>query len=154
MKNKIILGFALLIVATVLVGGCSLVISGGWTVSDGSRNGYLQKFGSKGNFYKTYEGELALHGGGGSQVGKTGQAGAAVSNTWAFSVEDQSVIDFLKKIQDSDTDERKAVTLFYVEYLFSGWFDTSYRVTKVKWLSDPDKKQKIEPNPFTNTNHE
>jgi hypothetical protein len=128
----------------VLAGAAYLTIYGGVVVSQSSRNGYLQKFGTKHIFWTTHEGELALHGSGGSNIGKPGQSESQFANTWAFSVDDEEVISQLEAIQNDENDPAKAVTVHYNEYYFQGWYDTQYRATKVLWLSNPSKPKPAE----------
>lgn len=73
------------------------------TYSDGSRSGLLQKFSHRGDFFKTYEGELVL-----SSVQSTAGTGLA-SEKFIFSVADSRVADSLKKYEGS------YVKLFYKE---------------------------------------
>mgnify|MGYP006274852601 CR=1 FL=1 len=139
MKNKILISFIAILCLLLLASIGYVVIYGAIPVSESSRNGYLQKFGSKYIFWTTYEGELALHGSGGSNTGKQGQPSSSYSNTWSFSVDDKNITKQIEEIQNNENDSAKAVTLFYKEYYFSGWHDTNYRITKVIWLSNPNK---------------
>ena len=144
MKNKLIVGGIVTLLLLVLTGVGYLKVFGGFVVSQSSRNGYLQKFGTKHIFWTTHEGELALHGSGGSNIGKPGQSDSQFANTWSFSVEDREVISQLDAIQNDENDPAKAVTIHYNEYYFKGWYDTQYRATKVLWLSNPSKPKPTE----------
>lgn len=122
-KTKIIFGGVLLL--AVVMGGCYM--SQNIVYSDGFRDGTLQKFGKKGLLYKTYEGELALQGMGGSTAGKTGQGG--YGNVWSFTVMEDDVAEQLRGAAPG-----QAMRLHYKEYLWKFIGKTKYRVHEVEFI--------------------
>lgn len=71
--------------------------------SDGMREGVLQKFSRKGNFFKTYEGEVI-------QLGFGQRSGNFNAQYFYFSVVDMAIADSLEKCHG------KNVTLHYTQY--------------------------------------
>ena len=72
--------------------------------SEGSRDGMLIKFSKKGNIFKTYEGEIII-------LGFRGRSqGTINSNSFSFSVEDQTIADSLNAVIG------KNVKLHYNQY--------------------------------------
>lgn len=111
----------LLVVISIiaLVVGIGLGAVGGFTTSEGSRVGVVTKFSRKGNWVKTWEGEL--------QVG-AGNGGYS-SQVWPFTVEDSQVANDIDKAQDSG----HRVKLRYTQARFRNPAkgDTLYRVVQV-----------------------
>lgn len=64
-----------------------------YTYSEGNRSGLLQKFSHKGNFFKTYEGELVLN----SLMGNT--VAPFSSEKFYFSVADENLGERLKNYE-------------------------------------------------------
>ena len=109
--------------------GCAFIMGGPhWQTSDGFRDGWLQKLSHKGAFVKSWEGELALPGYGGSHKDKPGQSGGGA---WAFTVDDHEIVEQLQALPPN-----AYVRLHYVEYVFNGWGDTGYRVTRVQRIDE------------------
>jgi hypothetical protein len=79
-----------LIIAAVVavIGGAAYTwFTLSWSYSDGVRAGLLQKFGRKGWFCKTYEGELAQY-----------IVGGVAPQIWYFSVRDEATAEQLRKV--------------------------------------------------------
>ena len=74
-----------------------------YTYSEGNRAGRLIKFSSRGDIFKTYEGELNLGG------INTTTGGIMINNMWEFSVVNKAVADSLSRLEGRD------VTLRYKE---------------------------------------
>jgi len=93
-----------------------------FTYSEGYRAGLLQKFSHKGNFFKTYEGELIL-----SSIESNKNATIA-SEKFYFSVPDKRIAEQLMKLEGSN------VALHYTEkhgvLIWRG--ETTYLVDSVK----------------------
>lgn len=106
--------------AILLIVGCT-----GPKYSDGIRGGHLQKFSSKGVFWKTYEGELALSGLKTIKIVDDSR----ISNTFEFSVEDEGVAKELFELLRNGEDQY--VTVEYIQTWWSGWCDTNYRVVRI-----------------------
>ena len=86
--------------------------------SDGERTGVLTKFSRKGNFFKTYEGEM--------MIGNITQTTSGLANEkFYFSVNEKSIADTLSKIQGL------RVTLQYKQYRKSLFWrgDNQYIIT-------------------------
>ena len=96
--KKLVLGLFLL----GILAGVGYYFFATWTYSDGTRTGTLIKMSTKGNLFKTNEGQLNI---GGIQTGEEGLIG----NIWNFSVKE----DFLYKKLESL--EGQKVTLRYKE---------------------------------------
>ena len=98
-----------------------LVIISGYTywnyyyiVSEGLREGNLQKFSRKGNVFKTYEGEMV-------QLGFGSQRGNFGAQYFYFSVTDENVADSLEAVLG------KVVKLHYTQYRRNlSWRGDSY----------------------------
>ncbi len=115
----------LVVLGAVLLAGYVL---GCTNQSDGYRDGVIQKFSRKRTwgFIKTWEGELALPGYGGSHSrGGSGQGAA----TWEFSVADTPITDEIKAMPPD-----AYVRLYYYQvYIGAPWKGaTDYRVYKVE----------------------
>ncbi len=85
-----------LLIGLVLLGIVALgvfVLWANWTYSDGTRAGDLIKISKKGYVFKTYEGQLKLGG-----IDLTNQD-EGLSDTWSFSVSDESIYRKLEKLQ-------------------------------------------------------
>lgn len=95
-----------------------------FTFSEGFRAGVLIKFSKKGNFFKTYEGELNQIGL--SQDAKTG----LMNNIWLFSVRDKAAADRLMHL------EGKSLSLHYreIKHAFPWQGDTNYFVDSVQMV--------------------
>lgn len=122
------------LILSVVVGGCCYITGGGASV--GTRSGQVQKFSKKGVGVKTYEGELALAGFGGSHAGK---GGGSEGNVWAFSVDgdDKDLVTALKKL-----DSRYFVRVHYEEVMVNAsFYDTPYRVKAIEILEVPEKTE-------------
>lgn len=123
--------FSVLVIAFI----CGLLIAkpvfwdGCIVVSSGQRVGELQRIATRGIFIKTNEGELALYGSGGSQKGKVGQSTTDFANTWAFSIDND---ELYAKIAELVRNGQTHVRIEYVEYFFSGRYDSNYRASKVE----------------------
>lgn len=88
-----------------------IAIFSGWfwwkfyfTYSEGERSGLLQKFSRKGNFFKTYEGELVLN-----SLTANGSLSPYSTEKFYFSVADDS----LGKVMQSHAYEGKRVVIHY-----------------------------------------
>lgn len=112
----------LLIAKPIFWDGCIVV-------SSGQRVGELQRIATRGIFIKTNEGELALYGSGGSQKGKVGQGNSDFANTWAFSVDNHELYETIAELVRTG---KTHVRIEYVEYFFSGRYDSNYRASKVE----------------------
>jgi hypothetical protein len=100
--------------------------------SDGDRVGVVTKLSHRGLSMKSWEGQL--------NVGSTSTDGngVAVPTTWAFSVEDEAVVQRLKEV--AQTGQR--ATLHYHQYLVKPWrFDTEYVIDSVD-VEKPDGTNK------------
>lgn len=104
-----------------------ILIFGGYVIyrqhvySDGHRAGVLIKFSKKGNFFKTYEGEI-------NQVGlNQDQKMGLVNNLWDFSVKDDAAASALNGM------EGKNVVVHYIELNKSFFWqgETNYFVDSV-----------------------
>jgi hypothetical protein len=117
------IGFLLLAICTILFGGCS--------PSEGYRDGYIQKFSHKGYINKSWEGELALLGFGGSHSGKPGQSS---EGTWSFTVSDAKIAK-----QINDLPPGTYVRLHYTESAFHNPITTgtNYQITTVEPVTQP-----------------
>lgn len=89
-----------------------------YTLSEGTRVGYMFKISEKGYVFKTFEGELHL---GGSQMMNK-------SSIWAFSVKDRPTYEEIQKF------EGKTVKLHYKQLIdsFVWQGETDYLVYKVE----------------------
>lgn len=96
----------------------------GFTYSDGSRVGLVQKVSRKGLVWKTYEGGLVQDG-----FRLNAQTGSG-SNTWLFSVQDKSVADAI----DAAAEKGQRVKLTYEQRAFvMPWqVSTPYIVVKAE----------------------
>jgi prepilin-type N-terminal cleavage/methylation domain-containing protein len=125
MKKAFTLIELLLVVAILaLLLGLVVGVGGGCTRSEGSRAGIVTKFSHKGNFTKSWEGELVM--------GGTRSSGDGVQqNVWAFTVGsgDTNIIAQVKEALRSGV----RVELEYRQSFGHNPFkrDTSYTVTKV-----------------------
>ena len=108
---------------------CIMVIlamaAGCITRSEGDRVGTISKFAKKGVFISTWEGEAILGGQG---------ASGNQDNTWYFSVEDEAVVEKIKKFKDTG----RLVVLQYKQEMFvAGWrADTNYFIQDVKFADN------------------
>jgi len=109
-----------------------IAIFSGWfwwkfyfTYSEGNRSGLLQKFSYKGNFFKTYEGELVLN-----SITANGSVAPYSMEKFYFSVADDSLG---KKMQDY---EGKRVVIHYNQKngVLPWRGDTEYIVDSVRVL--------------------
>jgi hypothetical protein len=118
-----------LAVAAVLLflGGGGCAVGSRVQVSDGFRDGTVQKFSHRGLLFKTWEGELALDG---FKLDRDGKGGSA----WGFSVDasDAAVVEKLQSVRPG-----QRVRLHYRATLSSlPWEgNTRYRVTAVDVLN-------------------
>lgn len=96
--------------------------------SDGARKGVVQKLSYRGLVCKSVEGELALYAAK-LTTHSIAQGRTAYSNSWAFSVEDETIRKQLEEALASGT----PVTLHYRQRLWPGICstETAYIVTKV-----------------------
>lgn len=119
------------ILFTVVTRGCGMVVSvvTNSPYSEGFREGKIYKFSHKGMFMKTWEGELAVEGYQRGENEKRGQE--AGGNIWAFSVEDEEVINQINNLPPNDS-----VRLYYKEWYFQWPQGTNYEVIKVEKISD------------------
>ena len=109
-----------------------LLVVGQWIhVSDGYRDGIVQKFSHRGIAVKTWEGDLALEG---MKIRGT-KDGMSVGNVWAFTVDDQSkdVVDLLQSLKPNER-----VRVHYKQQLTTlPWNGESrYRVIRVERIAD------------------
>jgi prepilin-type N-terminal cleavage/methylation domain-containing protein len=116
----------LLIVLAILflLVGAVAGLGGGCSRSEGSRAGIITKFSHKGNFVKSWEGELVL---GGMRSGA--EAGQVQANVWAFSVTDEALVPKIKEALRSGV----RVELEYKQSFARNPLkrDTTYVITKV-----------------------
>tara|TARA_Y100000034_G_scaffold33124_2_gene40642 strand:+ start:1116 stop:1514 length:399 start_codon:yes stop_codon:yes gene_type:complete len=126
-KSKIKGALIILAVLCVPVGGGYLYwSSSGWTYSEGSRAGTVVKFSHKGNWTKTWEGELAM--------GSIEQGGQR--EKWEFSVyEEQDGEGICKQVEDA-MDSGRRVKVHYRQQRGTQWWKgaTEYFVTSVEYL--------------------
>lgn len=106
----------------LLCGGCNYLKT--VQVSEGFRDGTIQKFSHKGIIWKTWEGEMAQDG-----IKQKGENG--VTSVWEFSVTDPKIVEEIQKLPSGTK-----VRLHYVQFMAATWSEgsTSYRVTKVELL--------------------
>jgi hypothetical protein len=90
-KTKKILKWTLILI--LLIGGIFIYWKYFFTFSEGYRAGLLQKFSSKGTFFKTYEGEMIL-----SSVSSTRDV-ALASEKFLFTLTNKSLIRQLDTLQ-------------------------------------------------------
>ena len=95
---------------------------GNYTYSEGTRAGDLIKISKKGYVFKTHEGQLKL---GGIDLANPQEG---LSDTWSFSVNDDSIVKQLEKLQG------QKVVLLYKEINYSmPWQgDTNYYIVGVE----------------------
>jgi hypothetical protein len=125
-------GCAFLLVVIGIVALCVVGIigwsNGGWVVSDGHREGYIQKFSHKGVVWHTWEGELSMKG------WKAAGSNGASSSVFEFSVLDPDVVKEIDGLHEADE-----VRLYYKEYLMSPpWRGaTGHFITRVEKVAQP-----------------
>lgn len=122
---KIIVGTTCLIMFFAFIGMFTGACGGQMSllVSDGFRDGAIQKFTKQGILFDTWEGEL-------STQGIKSQAGTnAIGSTWFFSVKDPVII---KQIQD--TKPQQPIRLHYKQpHCMAAWEGSSgYIVWKIE----------------------
>lgn len=119
----------LIIVGVLLVAVAGFYFYATFTYSEGTRNGTVIKISKKGNFFKTYEGQLNL----GAYVNNNNNNSTPTS-IWEFSVPkgNQQVLDDI----DNSVDNGKRVKLHYKEKLVAlPWQgDTKYLIYRVEIL--------------------
>lgn len=106
--------------------GCGIGwLAGGLSYSDGYREGYVQKFSTKGIIWSTHEGELALPGLRPVGLGEDQR----LTNVWEFSVNDAELVKQIKELHQNEL-----IRLHYKQYLCSPpWKgSTSYFITKIE----------------------
>lgn len=90
--------------------------------SNGERTGYVVKLSHKGYIIKSWEGSMHLAGG-------NNGGGGSGSDTWTFSVSDDSLVEKIKNAQENGV----RVTLSYSQWLVHPVrIDTDYEITNVK----------------------
>lgn len=95
-----------------------------FTYSDGDRNGLLQKVSHKGNFFKTYEGEMVSYGISGNQNMPYG------TEKFYFSVTDEAVAKKLNELQG-----RHVIVYYKQKHSPAFWRgDSEYIVDSVRAL--------------------
>ena len=87
--RKVIIGSIVLFILSIGV----YMVYANWTYSEGTRAGNLIKISKKGYIFKTYEGQLKL---GGIDLSNPEEG---MSDSWSFSVRDESVFKELEKRQ-------------------------------------------------------
>jgi hypothetical protein len=144
-----IIGAVIILLGTLLCGGCGGCYYGlgDRTYSEGHRDGHVFKFSHKGFFHKSWEGEMAMPG-----FRSTGGEAPAVTNIWAFSVEDNATDPNLRdgqgnprRIVDilSELDARTPVRLHYRQIWVNSpglSYSTDYRITRVEILPTEPKE--------------
>ena len=124
--------FLLFFILFAIVASAAYILISSYTYSDGTRNGYLMKFSTKGLMFKTHEGEVNL-----GYINTAG--GKFSSNTWNFSVlpKHQDLIDSLAVNEGSE------MRFYYKEKLNNlPWQgDTKYFVYKVELLKNQAAKE-------------
>ncbi len=115
-----------IIIMLLCVFMCTQFIGCDAVYSDGFRDGNVQKFSYRGLIVKSWEGELALPG-----FRPAGTDGA-ISNVFAFSVTDDTII---KQLQELPPEAH--VRLHYREVVLNAhmYHSTPYRITKVEVLN-------------------
>ena len=108
---------AILVGVVTSMGGCLVA-------SEGDRVGQVTKFSYKGNFHKTWEGELVMGG------LRTTAEGATMGNVWEFSVTDDQLVPVVQQAVETQT----PVRLHYRQVRFSWPWEasTTYRITGLK----------------------
>ncbi len=114
-----------LMIGLLILGILSLIgffLWGNYTYSEGTRSGHLIKISKKGYVMKTFEGQLKL---GGIDMKNEDEG---LSDTWSFSVTDNSIYDKLEKMQG------QKVVLHYKEINYSmPWQgDTEYFIYEIE----------------------
>lgn len=93
--------------------------------SEGERIGTISKFSKKGVLVSTWEGEAILGGQG---------ASGNQDNTWNFSVDDDAVVEKLKKMSASG---RLVVLQYRQEMFVASWrADTNYLIQNVRYAEE------------------
>lgn len=94
----------------------------GPVVSEGHRDGRVQKFSRKGLLRSTWEGELALPG--------FRRRADGLGNVWLFSVENDQA-ELIEQLEKLPPDQD--VRIHYREHLWKSWWhDSAYRVIRVE----------------------
>jgi hypothetical protein len=114
------------------VGGC-LKGCNNWQVSEGERTGMVNKVSTKGYFWKTYEGQMALE-------GLTSGGSSTSANIWDFSVDEQTrhnenKDEIFRRLQSSMDNGRK-VKVKYLEmaYTWPWRSGSNYLIQNVSYL--------------------
>lgn len=106
----------------------ALLFMAGCNYSEGERAGVVSKISRKGYLCKSWEGELSMLGV--QSVTQSGLAVAASSNTFAFSVLDDSIVQKIKTKLDSG----ERATLQYEQKIIPPfcWRETEYVIVGVR----------------------
>ena len=110
------------VLGLIILGIFVFFLWGNYTYSEGTRSGDLIKISKKGYVFKTHEGQLKL---GGIDLENKDEG---LSDTWSFSVKDQSIVQRLEKLQG------QKVVLRYKEknYAMPWQGDTDYFIIAIE----------------------
>lgn len=129
--------FVLLVIFAVIGSG---FVGCDSTYSNGFRDGYVQKFSSKGIVFKSWEGELALPG--------MSRSGDKLSGVWEFSVDDPVLIQELENISPDEL-----VRVHYRQILKNApaFHSTDFRVISIEHIKRTNNRNilqgsKVNPN--------
>jgi prepilin-type N-terminal cleavage/methylation domain-containing protein len=139
-KGVTLLELLVVLAIVVILSSMMFGITGGCSISDGTRVGTITQFSRTGIIWKTQEGELVM---GGVRRGINSDGGStSVANIWQFSVpkNDKAMID---KIQAA-MDKAEPVRLVYHRYFFLWpWTaSTDYLIEDVQEIDFVDLSRK------------
>lgn len=107
----------------------TLLLSGCFDYSDGSRSGIVSKFSHKGIFWKSWEGQMNLG-------GMTNDSeGNLVSNVWEFSIDnnDPKLNELVSKVQEAQESGKRVKITYKQELFVAAWrAKTNYLIQKVE----------------------